>query len=73
MLSRIAIVVEAWLRSTDDDYAGGGQKYHVTWRVQAEICPNKAWKPLLGPPAFQLKDFVKPSGNHYAQDQAKMM
>ena len=25
------------------------------------------------PPAFQLKIFVKPSGDHYAQDQTKMM
>ena len=36
----------------------------------AQIRPeNSFWCP----PAFQLKKFVKPSGNHYAQDQAKMM
>ena len=36
----------------------------------AQIRPeNRFWCP----PAFELKIFVKPSGNHYAQDQAKIM
>ena len=34
-------------------------KYHVTWRVQAEICPNKAWKQLLVYTHTSIKNFCQ--------------
>ena len=42
---------------------------HNVFRLKyAKIWPeNSFWCP----PAFQLKIFVKPSGDHYVQDQAK--
>ena len=44
--------------------------YDIFRLKYAQIRPeNSFWCP----PAFQLKNFVKPSGNHYAQDQPKMM
>ena len=43
--------------------------YDVFRLKYAQIRPeNSFWCP----PAFQLKIFVEPSGDHYAQDQAKM-
>ena len=44
--------------------------WHDVFRLKyAQIRPENSFWCL---PAFQLKIFVKPSGDHYAQDQAKM-
>ena len=45
--------------------------WHDLFRLKyAQIRPeNRFWCP----PAFQSKTFVKPSSDHYAPDQAKIM
>ena len=51
--------------------AAKNSMWHNAFRLKyAQIKPeNRFWCP----PAFQLKTFVNPSGNRYAQDQAKIM
>ena len=45
-------------------------KWHDVFRLKyAQIRPENSFKCS---PAFQLKIFVKPSVEHYAQDQPKM-
>ena len=50
--------------------AGKNTMLHNMFRLKYDqIRPeNNFWCP----PAFQLKIFVKPNSDHYAQDQAKM-
>ena len=43
--------------------------HHIFKLKYAHIRPEKSF---WSPPAFQLKIFDKPSGDHYVQDQAKM-
>ena len=48
-----------WLQLFDGDWAHGGQKYHLIWQAQAEICPNKAWKQLLVSTHISIKIFCQ--------------
>ena len=56
---------------TINQVAAKNTMWHDLFRLKyAQIRPeNTFWCP----PAFQLNFFAKPSGDHYAQDQAKTM